>query len=229
MSTDPGTLVLFCKPPDRSKRRLIPALGAVAASELAERLLGCAVEDAAAWPGPVVLSPAHAADVRWAERLPIPGARVLAQAAGNLGMRLTDIDLRLRDEGHGKIVFIGSDCPQLGVDALLAAAVALDHTDVVLGRASDGGVVFMGNRSSWPALAELPWSTDALGASLAAACRARGLGVEWQGPWRDVDRPADLEPLTAALATDRRPARERLKEWLDEWFESKERSETGYP
>jgi glycosyltransferase A (GT-A) superfamily protein (DUF2064 family) len=229
MSTNPGTLVLFCKPPARSKRRLIPALGAAAAGELAERLLGCALEDTAAWPGPVVLSPAQAGDVPWAERLPVPDARVLSQSVGNLGMRLTDIDLRLRDEGHEKLVFIGGDCPQLGLEALLAAADALDHTDVVLGRASDGGVVFMGNRSSWPALAELPWSTEALGATLAAACRAAGLGVEWQGPWPDVDRPADLEPLRAALATDRRPARERLKEWLDEWFDTKERSKTGSP
>ncbi|HKL64384.1 MAG TPA: hypothetical protein VJ883_13515, partial [Woeseiaceae bacterium] len=63
------TLVLFCKPPALSKQRLVPELGVRATRELAERLLVCALEDAAGWRGPVVLSPAEPADRAWARGL----------------------------------------------------------------------------------------------------------------------------------------------------------------
>ena len=219
MSASTATLVLFCKPPHRSKRRLAPVLGEQATAELARHLLGCALEDAAAWPGPVVLSPAHEDDTGWAERLPLPSARVLPQVPGNLGARLNDIDLRLRDEGHDRLLFIGADCPQLDTGALLTAADALAVTDVVLGRADDGGVVFMGNAVSWPELADLPWSSGSLGVALAGACERAGLRVGWHGGWPDVDRVDEVVALAADLASDRRPARRRLRAWLEdrEW------------
>ncbi len=225
MSARTATLVLFCKPPHRSKRRLAPTLGERATAELARHLLGCALEDAAAWPGPVVLSPAHEDDTGWAERLPVPCARVLPQSPGNLGARLNDIDLRLRDEGHDRLLFIGGDCPQLDTAALLAAADALTGTEIVLGRADDGGVVFMGNAAPWPELGDLPWSTGSLGAALAGACERAGLRVGWHGRWPDVDRADDLAALAAALGSDRRPARQRLHAWLAD----REWSTTGNP
>lgn len=210
-----GTLVLFCKPPERSKRRLVPALGETATAELANHLLHCALEDAAQWPGPLVLSPAREEDRAWASRLPVAGAEILPQSEGNLGERLNDIDLRLRDEGHETLLFIGLDCPLLDETALSAALAALRKTDIVLGDASDGGVVYMGNARPWPPLAELPWSTAALAETLAGACRSAGLGVHRGGVWQDIDRIADLAPLAAALEGDRRPARRALRQWLN--------------
>lgn len=214
MSAKAGTLILFCKPPQSSKQRLIPALGERPTFELAELLLGCALEDAGAWPGPVVLSPAREADRAWARSLPVDHARVVPQTGGNLGERLNDIDQRLRDEGHEKLVFIGLDCPLLDTAALLGALGALETRDAVLGAAEDGGVVFMGNARPWPPLARLPWSTPALATALAEACEQAGLGVGWQGRWPDVDRASDLAPLAAALKSDGRPARQRLSDWL---------------
>ena len=43
-------------------------------------------------------------------------------------------------------LLIGTDCPTLGVAGLAAAAAALDHADVVLGPAEDGGFVLVGAR-----------------------------------------------------------------------------------
>ena len=208
------TLVLFCKPPSRSKQRLVRELGARATRELAERLLACALEDAAGWRGPVVLSPAEPADRAWARGLGLAAADIVAQAGGNLGGRLNDIDSRLRDEGHGKLLFIGLDCPLLDRPALEAAAADLETADVALGEAEDGGVVYMGNSRPWPDLTALPWSTARLADALAGACREAGLSVESRGRWPDVDRTSDLPGLAPALAGDSRAARQRLRRGL---------------
>jgi len=211
-------LVLFCKPPDRSKQRLVPALGERDTAALAERLLACALEDLAAWPGTAVLSPAAPDDADWAAGLGLGRARILPQCGGNLGERLNDIDLRLRDEGYGTRLFIGIDCPLLDVPTLSAATAALADADVVLGGAQDGGVVFMGSGPGWPPLAALPWSTDGLADALAATCEESGLRVRRIGRWPDVDRASDLTALAAALAEDGRAARRQLRDWLLEWL-----------
>jgi len=214
MVREQDALVLFCKPPGRSKQRLVPALGARRTAELAGRLLDCALEDLAAWPGSAVLSPADPSDCEWADGLGLERAAIRPQRGGNLGERLNDIDLRLRDEGYLSRLYVGIDCPLLGVPALTAAASALDEADVVLGAAEDGGVVFMGTAPGWPALTELPWSTEHLAGALADACESAGLRVRWLGRWPDVDRAQDLGALAGALGDDARPARQRLQDWL---------------
>jgi glycosyltransferase A (GT-A) superfamily protein (DUF2064 family) len=207
-------LVLFCKPPGRSKQRLVPDLGARGAAELAERLLACALEDLSAWPGAVVLSPAEPADAGWAAGLGLGRAHIVPQQGGNLGERLNDIDLRLRDEGYARRLYIGIDCPLLDVPTLAAAAAALESVDVVLGEAEDGGVVFMGSAPAWPPLAALPWSTERLAEALADACTGAGHAVRRTGRWPDVDRASDLAALATALEGDARPARRWLRDWL---------------
>jgi hypothetical protein len=210
------TLVVFCRrpAPGVGKRRIAAAAGDAFARELGEHLLAAAVEDAAAWPGPVVLSPADPADAGWAARLLGGGARVVAQGAGNLGERLGRVDAELRREGATRLVYIGSDAPLLDFAAYARARRALDHADVVLGPAEDGGVTLMGARRPWPELADLPWSTAALGDALGRRCRAAGLTVEWLALSYDVDEAEILPRLAADLARDPRDARRALREWL---------------
>lgn len=208
------TLVLFCRRPvpGTGKRRIAAGLGDDFALALAERLLAAALEDAAAWPGPVVLAPADAGDRAWAEGLGI--GEVVPQSDGNLGQRLNAVDAALRAAGHRQLCFIGSDAPGLTADFYAAARRALATAPVVLGPATDGGVTLMGAAQPWPDLASLPWSSAGLGAALAAACEAAGQRVRWLPETADVDLPADLPALAAALADDRRPARRALRDWL---------------
>lgn len=209
------TLVLvFKRPrPGHGKQRLAAGLGAEAACELAGLLLECALEDLAAWPGPVVLAPDDPADTDWAARR-LPRAQVLAQGPGNLGERLAALDHSLRDAGHRQLIYLGSDSPGLGAGQLAAAARALAAHDVVLAPASDGGVVLMAARRPWPVLADLPWSTARLGAVLAARCREAGSTLAWSEGGSDVDTVADLAALADSLVGDLRPARRRLGQWL---------------
>ncbi len=216
-SIDEGvTLVVFCRRPRPGigKSRIAAALGAGATSELAGHLLATALEDARAWEGPVIIAPADANDARWAAEL-LPGcADVIPQPPGNLGQRIDAVDRAARARGHSRLVFIGSDAPALTPGFFARARAALGRTDVVLGPADDGGVTLLGATRPWPDLASLPWSSDRLAEELRRACRQHGLRVEWLERSYDVDRVADLERLERDLATDPRPARRALFDWL---------------
>lgn len=211
------TLVLFCRrpAPGVGKQRLAEALGTGPAAELAGLLLNAALEDAEAWPGPVVLSPADPADAAWAGGLLTRACDVVVQPAGNLGERLNAVDQALRGSGRTRLCFIGSDAPALDPAYYSAARAALDAADVVLGPAVDGGVTLMAASRPWPGLAGLPWSTAALGRALSECCAAHGLSVATLGPRHDVDVTADLATARHELREDPRPRRRALSDWLD--------------
>jgi hypothetical protein len=211
-------LVLMAKRPagGAAKRRLAAELGETAAEAIAEALLDCALEDLAAWPGPVAIAPASAADRDWAASLLSRRASVVPQPGdGNLGTRIATVDERLARVHRGPRLYIGADSPALDQPTLEAAAAALGPADVVLVPAADGGVVAMGARRRWPPLAGLPWSTERLADALEAACRADGLGVVRTGHGTDVDTVGDLAALPSRLAADDRPARGALLERLN--------------
>src|SRR5439155_873695 len=179
-------------------------LGASAALTISRALLDCALEDAAAWPGALVIAPYGTADATWAAGLLARAVAVQPQPGGNLGERLSAVDAAVRALGHERLLFIGSDAPSLTVPDLCAAAAALERSDVVLAAAQDGGVTLMGARCGWPSL----------GRALESACRARGLSVTQMAPSYDVDEASDLATARRALAADSRPARRRLRELL---------------
>lgn len=216
-SIDEGiTLVVFCRRPRPGigKSRIAAALGAGATAELAGHLLATALEDARAWPGPVIIAPADPRDGGWAAEL-LPGcADVIAQPAGNLGQRINAVDRAARARGHRRLVFIGSDAPALTPGFFARARAALGRTDVVLGPADDGGLTLLGAARPWPELVSLPWSSQRLGEEVHRACRERGLRVELLERSYDVDRAAQLERLERDLSRDPRPARRALLDWL---------------
>ena len=212
-----AALVLVCKRPASGigKQRLAASIGGEAANRIAEALLACALEDAQAWPGPVVISPADPTDHAWASAL-LPQARarlkirVELQAEGNLGQRLNALDHKLRVDGLEQLVYIGSDAPLLAAPDYAAVYDALMNYDTVLKPAADGGVVLMASRRGWPSLSGLPWSTTRLGAALADCCRSASQSVVNLTQSFDVDEEDDVIRLIEALNTDQRPARRAL-------------------
>ena len=215
MRIDPPSLVLFCKRPrlGHGKQRLAAAIGAEQALAVAEAFLACALEDAATWPGPVVLAPSRQEDAEWAAAL-MPAGSVLVQPEGNLGERLNHVDRELRSSGHDALLFMGSDAPVLTEDCFAKARAGLERHDVVLARAADGGVTLMGNAKPWPDLTSLPWSTPELADALQEACEDEGLSVLSFTGGYDIDVADDLLRLPEDLATDDRPARRRLADHL---------------
>ena len=211
-----AVLVVFCRRPQigRGKQRLARALGAADALAIAQALLECALEDALAWPGGLVIAPENPTEARWAQGLLEREASVQPQPRGNLGERLNAVDGAVRALGHERVLFIGSDAPSLTLSDLLAAQAELDRSDVVLVPARDGGVTLMGSRLAWPDLAPLPWSAPTLAQGLEACCRSHARSVTRLPDSYDVDEVSDLGIARRALADDNRPARRRLHELL---------------
>lgn len=209
-------LVLFCRRPaaGSGKQRLARHLGETHALAVACALLECALEDLAAWPGPLIISPARSEDVPWAEDLLRRAQWVIPQPEGNLGHRINAVDAELRRRGCERVLFMGSDAPSMQSEDLEEAAATLDRADIVLVPAADGGVTLMGSRTGWPSLADLPWSESGLGAALERCCCAAGLTVERLAASYDIDEVSDFRLALEALARDTRPARRRLNALL---------------
>jgi uncharacterized protein len=179
--------------PGRAKTRLIPALGAAGAADLAARLTERALAAAtAARVGPVELwcSPdaTHPFFAGCARRYRVA---LRAQGAGDLGRRM-----QRALAGSTPAILIGSDIPGMTPAYIRAAARALRRRDVVLGPAEDGGYVLIGLVNPQPSLfAPMPWG----GRSVLERTRRRigqaGLRARELAPLFDVDRPADLNRL----------------------------------
>ncbi|HZR69306.1 MAG TPA: TIGR04282 family arsenosugar biosynthesis glycosyltransferase [Burkholderiales bacterium] len=187
--------------PGRAKTRLIPALGAEGAAELAAHLTERALRAAtAARIGPVELwcapDPAHPFFADCARRY---GVALRPQGAGDLGRRMH----RALSVATPAIL-IGSDIPAMTSAYLRKAARALGRADVVLGPAEDGGYVLIGLKAPQPSLFRgVAWGRSSVLAQTRARIRRAGLAARELAPLFDVDRPADLKRLPRS-AIDRR-------------------------
>ena len=214
MPTRP-TLVLMIKRPKlhQGKQRLAAEIGAGSALVIAKSLLICVVEDAANWPGKVVIAIAHQTDLIWATRALkniLPAAQVIYQGGGNLGERINRVDGALRSTGHKALVFIGTDSPMLNDDFYQHLPVKLAKSAVLLAKAEDGGVVMMASNEPWPDLSNLPWSSEKLASALGLCCQHECLSVSYHDSNYDIDQLEDLTRLKYDLLADERPARQAL-------------------
>ena len=214
---DSPSLVIFCRRPALGvgKQRIAADLGSAVTLELAENLCAATIEDANAWPGPVVLAPDRSEDTDWAHHLLERPCRVISQGKGNLGERINQVDKTLRGTIDTQTLYIGSDAPLLDTAYFAAASEALATNDVVLGPADDGGVTLMGACCAWPDLAHLPWSTAELCNALELTCLKNGLTVLRLENRYDIDLAEDLPRLYEDLRSDLRPARQKFRRWLE--------------
>ncbi len=195
--------------PGRCKSRLVPGVGTGRAAAIQARLtqhgLAAAAEArrgmAAAGHGRhgaglrLVLATSGlgpGAAGRWGRRLDVD--RVVDQGPGSLGLRMQRQMRRGWREGAAAVVLIGSDLPELAADDLLAAFRALEHSDLVLGPAGDGGYWLIGRRRATPQVfSGIDWGSDrVLEQTLQQAHRA-GLRTVLLAERHDLDRPADLD------------------------------------
>jgi hypothetical protein len=180
-----------------AKTRLIPALGAQGAADLAQRLLGHAVAQALrAGLGTVELCCApdsrHPAFAAAAQE---PLLALTDQGEGDLGQRMA----RAIERGltqHAKVLLIGTDAPSLDATILRSAAAALDTRDAVFVPALDGGYVLVGLRR-WvrSVFEDMPWSTPLVMQRTREHLAQEGIAHAELAPLADIDEPADLRHL----------------------------------
>jgi rSAM/selenodomain-associated transferase 1 len=118
------------------------------------------------------------------------------QQGAGLGQRLSESSSTAFREGASKVAIIGTDCPQLTLDIILRAFTLLDHTDVVLGPASDGGYYLIATRAHYNDLFDqIAWGEcTVLSDTINRATRLQ-LTVELLPILADLDRSEDLALL----------------------------------
>lgn len=202
------TLVIFAKAPQpgAAKTRLIPALGAEGAADLARRMLVHTLQQAlAAGVGPVELcmSPAPGNKAWHGVALPA-GVTCTAQGEGDLGQRMARAVARVT--GQQPVLLFGTDCPALTAAHLREADRQLARHDAVLLPVADGGYILIGLKAPCPELfTDMAWSTPAVADETLSRMAALGLRV-WRGPkLHDIDEPADLSHLPPHFCNDASP------------------------
>ncbi|WP_424314137.1 TIGR04283 family arsenosugar biosynthesis glycosyltransferase [Haloferula sp.] len=192
----------------RNKTRLIPAFGEEGAARIHDRLARHAIGRASAY---ALLSPDTELEVRVTG-----GSTMLArdwlgdgcfkiQGEGDLGARLASVCQEGFEEGAGKVVILGTDCPRLDESRLAEAFEALDSKDVVLGPAADGGYYLIGVKALEPRLFEgIAWGGPKVLAQTLQRVERCGLSVAILGVLPDVDDPEDLVDGEEAMAVGAR-------------------------
>lgn len=194
MTTTRIVIIAKAPIPGFAKTRLIPALGAEGAAELAERMLRHTVTNAlAAALGPVELCATPASrDAAWCA-LELPHQLVWSdQGDGDLGDRMARAAARTLAQRE-RVLLIGTDCPAIGADDLRTAARALDTHDAIIQPTVDGGYALLGLRGFHPLIfQDIPWSTDSV--AFETLCRMGRLGwrVQSRPALHDIDEPSDL-------------------------------------
>lgn len=190
--------------PGQVKTRLIPALGAVGAADLHRRMTEevlrrlCALPTIAVelW---ITSQPSHPFFVGLAQRWPL---ELRVQPSGDLGARM-EFAARAALDRTGKVILLGTDCPELSQDHMRTVIERLDDDDAVIGPAVDGGYVLLGlRRVAAPLFRDVPWGSDRV-ADITRS-RLRALGWSWSElpPLHDIDRPSDLRHLEPGLRVD---------------------------
>ncbi|WP_141735069.1 TIGR04282 family arsenosugar biosynthesis glycosyltransferase [Oligoflexus tunisiensis] len=196
-------IIIFAKAPvpGFAKTRLIPALGAESAAQLAQRMLMHTLEQAllAGADEVELCATPSLQDDSWRGLALAPGIIQTEQGSGDLGERLARASSRAAAAGHN-VLLVGTDCPALDAAAMQAAMQALKSRDSVLIPTFDGGYALLGFKTFHSTLFEnIHWST----ASVARETQDRIQALSWTlatlPMLHDIDEPDDLQWLPGWL------------------------------
>ncbi len=133
-----------------------------------------------------------------------PGWVSRPQGTGDLGERLLSAFESSRSEGFSRTIVIGSDCPYLHEDDLMAAARSMENHQVVLGPAADGGYWLIGLKESRPELfVDIDWGSERVLQQTLSATRRLGLKHQLLRTLSDIDSLDDWNAFKAGWASQR--------------------------
>jgi len=201
-------LVYFTRFPEpgSTKTRMLPELSPEEAAELQRGMTEHCLS--------VSIPPLHDVDVQvrytGGERTDLrawlgPDFLYTEQTPGDLGERMARAIEEGFEQAYGKVVLCGTDCPAMNSFHTLSAFAALDHCDVVIGPAADGGYYLIGleMRGAPEFLHDLfegvAWGGDSVRAKTLENARKLDLRIHELDELNDVDRPADLTHWDDAL------------------------------
>lgn len=116
------------------------------------------------------------------------------QPKGDLGDRMTLAFASAFSKGYTAVAIIGTDCPDLSTDLLKQSFSALEHHELVLGPAVDGGYYLIGLQSLRPELlTDIAWSTNQVLGQTVETAKKLNLSPYYLTELNDIDRPEDLK------------------------------------
>jgi rSAM/selenodomain-associated transferase 1 len=204
--TDPspsGRLIVFTRYPEpgKTKTRLIPVLGAEKAAELQRQLTERTLAQVSRLQQRRSLSVTiyyAGGDLDLMAQWLGSDWELRPQSEGDLGQRMEQAFGDAFTEKMAQVVIIGIDCPDLDVDILESAFLALDRYDCVLGETIDGGYYLLGMGHFLPSLfEEMPWGSDRVFKLTEERIYAIQLSLGYLPVLRDLDRPEDVKDWQA--------------------------------
>ena len=116
------------------------------------------------------------------------------QNGDDLGERMFNAFENSFANGHEKVAVIGSDCFEITTEIIEDAFKLLEHNDVVLGPALDGGYYLLALKSNHGTLFQgVDWSTDQVLIQTLKACNKLGRKTILLQELSDIDTEEDLK------------------------------------
>ena len=120
------------------------------------------------------------------------------QRGADLGQKMLHCFEDLSQQGHDRMLIVGSDSPTLPPDYLRAGLKLLGDVDAVLGPSADGGYYAVGCRSAKAGMfKEVSWSTASTLTETERAFKRAGLASERLPGWYDIDTIENLRRLVS--------------------------------
>ncbi len=189
--------------PGAAKTRLVPDIGALPAACLqrcmTEQTMRV-VRAAAKRTGAEIDVRYTGCDERKIRRWLGDGVSFTTQHGGDLGSRMERAFATAFADGCGRVVLVGTDCPDISPADIADAFAALTDSDCVLGSSADGGYWLIGLRGPARLFDGVTWGGPTVMRETLSLAADAGLSVRTLRTLADVDTPADLRNSSLAWA-----------------------------
>ena len=189
-------LIIFAKNPIRGqvKTRLAATIGNDKALAVYKQLIHYTIELTTQLPVPKFLYYSNSIEPgdSWSNR----HYTKKLQSGSGLGEKMKNAFSDLFYQGYSKVLIIGTDCPELSPEIIIAAFDGLNSNDIVIGPARDGGYYLLGMKKLCADLFDdISWSTDQVLQQTLRACVNCGLSNLLLDGLLDIDNEEDLIAL----------------------------------
>lgn len=180
--------------PGRVKTRLAEDIGHEKAAEIfrqvAEQIMNNTLPDDQSYQRIIFYDPPER--LRDFERW-LGHEQFVPQQGKDVGERMDNALRVLFDRGAEKAVLTGSDIAGLNSAIISEAFAALEHADIVIGPAADGGYYLIGMKEPQGELfVDIPWSTERVFEATCLRIKEADLSCSYTGTLSDIDRVEDI-------------------------------------
>ena len=160
-----NTLIIFIKYPEpgKVKTRLAHDIGESEAARIYSVMAESIIEktsDSSNYSTIIFYNPPEKEDEikEWINKKEV---QYMPQAGNILGDKISNAFEKVFSTGTDKAVIIGSDCIDVDKETISTAIKLLEHNDVILGPAEDGGYYLLGLNKYVPGIfQDIEWSTE---------------------------------------------------------------------